>query len=294
MATKGDVLDIEKADTWATNSPITERKTRPWRILYAIGCASAIVLFSFCSSRVVPAGHVGVVEYFGNVKDVHLTPGLHFVNPLSKVISLSTRTQALPYDRAVLSSEGLTIDIVLSLQLSVDPTMAVTLYKDVGENYKNVIVVPTMSSIIREVTSKRDAKAMYTSQTRMKMHKEMKDAVSKALAPKGIVVQDVLLRDVRLPDKLKDAIENKLDMEQQAERMKFVLQKEKQEAERKKTEAIGIQTFQKIVSEGINQDLLEWKGIEATERLSESTNTKIVFIGRSGDGLPLMFDPTSK
>jgi regulator of protease activity HflC (stomatin/prohibitin superfamily) len=285
-------VDVEKAQTWATNSPIVERKTKPWRTSIALGCA--IILFSICSSRVVPAGHVGVVEYFGHVKDDHLTPGLHFVNPLSKVISLSTRTQALPYDRSVLSSEGLTIDIVLSLQFSVDPTTAVTLYKDVGENYKNVIVIPTMSSIIREVTSKRDAKAMYTSQTRMQMHKEMKDAVSKALAPKGIVVQDVLLRDVRLPDKLKDAIESKLDMEQQAERMKFVLQKEQQEAERKKTEAMGIQTFQKIVSEGINQDLLEWKGIEATERLSESTNTKIVFIGRSGDGLPLMFDPTSK
>lgn len=255
-------------------------------------CLICIVFVPFCLT-VVPAGHVGVVDYFGHVTDKHLPSGVNFINPMARVIKLSTRTQALPYDRAVLSSEGLTIDIVLSLQYSVEPDKAVTLYKTVGENYKDVIVIPVLSSIIREVTSKRDAKAMYTSQTRMEMHKEMKDAVSQSLSNKGIIVHDVLLRDVKLPAKLKAAIESKLDMEQQAERMKFVLLKEQQEAERKETEARGIQKFQEIVSKGINRDLLEWKGIEATERLSESPNTKIVFVGRAGDGLPLMFDPNN-
>jgi regulator of protease activity HflC (stomatin/prohibitin superfamily) len=304
MTTKEVVVDVE--DVQAKNKTTTTgRRNKPTGDENEIGAAAcggccvisfviALTIVLALAITIVPAGHVGVVDRFGRVSDEHLTSGVGFVNPAAKVVKMSTRTQVVPYDKSVLSSEGLTIDIILSLQFSIEPSKAVTLYKTVGENYKDVIVVPTLSSIIREVTSKRDAKAMYTSQTRMEMHKELKTAVSDALSPKGIVVEDVLLRDVRLPDKLKAAIESKLDMEQQAERMKFVLQKEQQEAERKKTEAIGIQTFQKIVSEGINQDLLEWKGIEATERLSESSNTKIVFIGRSGDGLPLMFDPSTK
>lgn len=242
---------------------------------------------------VVPAGNVGVVNYFGSVYKNFLPPGMNFVNPFADVIKMSTRTQVLPYDRSVLSSEGLTIDIELALQYSVDPKKAVDLYKNVGENYRDVIVIPVLSSVIREVTSKRDAKAMYTSQTRMEMHKEMREAVLASLSDKGILIHDVLLRDVKLPQKLKDAIENKLDMEQQAERMKFVLQKEHQEAERKEIEANGIQKFQEIVSKGIDEHLLQWKGIEATLHLAESTNAKIVVIGNSENGLPIIFDNKS-
>lgn len=271
-------------------TPMTNIRTTKNYIKGCLLCVVTIILWIFMCIVVVPAGHVGVVNYFGSVYDHHLPPGISFVNPFSNIIKLSTRMQVLPYERSVLSSEGLTIDIVLALQYSIDTERVVKLYKSIGENYKDVIIVPVLSSIIREVTSKRDAKAMYTSETRMEMHKEMREGVTESLRDKGIIIHDVLLRDVILPQKLKDAIENKLDMEQQAERMKFVLSKERQEAERKEIEANGIQKFQEIVSKGIDEHLLQWKGIEATLHLAESQNTKIVVIGNSEHGLPIIFD----
>jgi regulator of protease activity HflC (stomatin/prohibitin superfamily) len=104
-------------------------------------------------------------------------------------------------------------------------------------------------------------------------------------------VEDVLLRDVQLPALLKASIEAKQQAEQDALRMSFILQKEKQEADRKSIEAKGIADFQKIVAQGISPQLLEWKGIEATEKLASSPNTKIVLIGNTKNGLPLVFEP---
>jgi len=111
------------------------------------------------------------------------------------------------------------------------------------------------------------------------------------LAARGVVVEAVLLRDVQLPALLKASIEAKQQAEQEALRMSFILQKEKQEAERKSIEAKGIADFQKIVAQGISPQLLEWKGIEATEKLAASSNTKIVVIGNTKNGLPLVFEP---
>jgi regulator of protease activity HflC (stomatin/prohibitin superfamily) len=108
------------------------------------------------------------------------------------------------------------------------------------------------------------------------------------LGARGLVVEDVLLRDVQLPAMLKQAIEAKQQAEQEALRMSFVLQREKQEAERKRIEAQGISDFQRIVAQGISQQLLTWKGIEATEKLANSANAKVVVIGSGKDGLPLI------
>merc|ERR1712118_249200 len=123
----------------------------------------------------------------------------------------------------------------------------------------------------------------------MKLMEELKEKLS----PRGIVLEDVLLKGIKLPKQLTDAIELKAQAEQESARMEFVLSKEKQEAERKKVEAAGIYAFQKIVSEGISTQLLQWKGIEATEKLAASKNSKIVVMGNSKDSLPVILSSSN-
>lgn len=285
---KYEPIDLENQTKEKTNKKWSEADKK------AVGYLIAFVFFFlYMCIRTVPAGTLGVATVFGSVRDEPMEPGITFTNPFTSVTYMTTRTQMLPYQKDVLSSEGLTIGIMLSLQFHIDAERVIDVYKTVGPDYNDVITFPALSSVIREVTSKRDAKAMYTSQTRMAMHKELTEAVRNILHPKGLVVEDVLLRDVILPQKLKTAIESKLEMEQQSQRMKFVLQKEKQEAERKQIEATGIQKFQEIVSKGIDEQLLQWKGIEATLSLAESQNAKVVVVGNSQNGLPVIFDSNS-
>ena len=123
------------------------------------------------------------------------------------------------------------------------------------------------------------------------MQQQIEDELKAQLGPRGVIVENVLLRDVQLPAMLKTSIEAKQQAEQDALRMNFILQKEKQEAERKRIEAQGIADFQKIVAQGISAQLLEWKGIEATEKLATSPNSKVVVVGNSKNGLPLVLAP---
>src|SRR6187200_1106501 len=146
---------------------------------------------------------------------------------------------------------------------------------------------------MRAVTAAHTANALY-SEAREQVAQQMVDQLKRALEPRGIIVENVLLRDIQLPDTLKQAIEAKQQAEQDAQRMEFVLQKERQEAERKRVEAQGIKDFQNIVSQGISDKLLEWKGIEATIELSKSQNAKIVVVGNSKTGLPLLFSGEQK
>src|SRR5262249_40214970 len=156
-----------------------------------------------------------------------------------------------------------------------------------GENYRAIVLEPNVRSAVREVTSSYQARALYSPE-REKMGTDINRYVVAALEPRGIVIERVLLRDIQLPAKLPAAIQEKLSAEQEAARMQFVLQKETQEAERKRIEAEGIATFQKIVTEGISDNLLRWKGIEATRDLATSGNAKIVVIGAGKDGLPII------
>jgi regulator of protease activity HflC (stomatin/prohibitin superfamily) len=143
---------------------------------------------------------------------------------------------------------------------------------------------------IRAATSSHSANALYTNARELVQDQIQKDLTSQ-LELRGIIVENVLLRDVQLPAMLKGSIEAKQQAEQDALRMSFILQKEKQEAERKRIEAQGISDFQRIVATGISAQLLEWKGIEATEKLAASNNTKIVVIGNPKNGLPLVLEP---
>lgn len=238
---------------------------------------------------VVPAGHVGVVDFLGSVSPTSLKAGVNVRNPLARIIKMSVQTQEVTEVMDVPSKEGLTVQLDLSALYHLDPDRAPEVYRSVGENYREIILVPQFRSVARGVTAGYEAKALYTSEREMLAEIILRD-VQRLVSPRGITVESTPLRKVGLPPGLKQAIEDKLRAEQESQRMEFVLTKERQEAERKRIEAQGIADFQKIVTVGISEQLLRWKGIEATERIAASQNAKVIVIGAGKDGLPLILD----
>ncbi len=254
-------------------------------VLMAIGI---VVMFSQLI-RVVPAGNVGVVDFFGTVSPVSRKAGINLVNPLARVVNFTVKTQELKEVMDVPSKEGLTVQLELSVLYHLDPEKAPEVYRTVGPNYEEIIIIPQARSVARGVTASYDARALYTSEREM-LSRIIQDELQKSVGARGIVVEAVPLRRVGLPADLTKAIEEKLRAEQESQRMQFVLEREKQEAERKRIEARGIADFQQIVAQGISEQLLRWKGIEATEKLAASPNAKVVVIGAGRDGLPLILD----
>ncbi len=238
---------------------------------------------------VVPAGNVGVVDFFGTVSDNTLKAGINLVNPLARVVKFSVKTQEIKEVMDVPSKEGLTVQLELSALFHLNPDKAAETYKTIGENYVSIILEPNFRSVARGVTAAYEARALYTSERELLTLAILQD-LEKIVEPRGITVEATPLRRVGLPPDLSRAIEEKLRADQESQRMQFVLLKEKQEAERKRIEAQGISDFQNIVAKGISEQLLRWKGIEATEKLASSPNAKIVVIGAGKDGLPLILD----
>lgn len=246
-----------------------------------------LLALAFASITSVPSGHVGVLTLFGKVTGEALPEGIHVVNPLKRNTVLSIRTQEQKEAAQVPSSEGLIVSLDTSLLFRLDPARAADVFQKIGPGYVDVVVVPNLRSAIRAVTGANSANALYAS-GRNEVQEAIQRELDSVLAPRGITVEDVLLRDVQLPEMLRAAIEQKQQAEQESLRMGFILEKEAKEAERKRIEAQGISDFQKIVSQGISQQLLQWKGIEATEKLATSTNAKVVVIGSGKDGLPII------
>ena len=238
---------------------------------------------------VIPAGHVGVVDFFGSVSPNTLKAGINTRNPLANIYKFSVKTEEIKETMDAPSKEGLTVQLEISGLFHLDPERAAEVYKTIGPNYIEVILEPQFRSVTRGVTAGYEAKALYTSEREMLAEMILKD-LQKLVGPRGIMVEATPLRRVGLPTGLTQAIEEKLRAEQESQRMQFVLLKEKQEAERKGIEAQGISDFQNIVTKGISDPLLRWKGIEATEKLAASPNAKIVIIGAGKDGLPLILD----
>jgi len=249
-----------------------------------------VVILLYSMVAYVPAGHVGVLTLFGRVTGEVLPEGTHLVNPFKVNNTMSIRTQEQKETASVPSSEGLIISLDTSLLFRLSAAKAAEVYQKLGLNYVEVVVEPSLRSTIRAVTAAHSASALYTG-TREEVAQQIQIDLERILNERGVIVESVLLRDVQLPAMLKTSIEAKQQAEQDALRMSFVLQKEKQEAERKRIEAQGIRDFQQVVTQGISQQLLEWKGIEATERLAASSNAKVVIIGNPHNGLPLILEP---
>jgi regulator of protease activity HflC (stomatin/prohibitin superfamily) len=238
---------------------------------------------------VVPAGHVGVVDFFGSVSPISLKAGINARNPLARIVKMSIKTEEIKEQMDVPSKEGLTVQLEISALYHLNPERAPEVYKTIGPNYVEVILQPQFRSVARGVTAGYEARALYTSEREVLAQTIVRD-LQRLVEPRGITVEATPLRRVGLPAGLTQAIEEKLRAEQESQRMQFVLLKEKQEAERKRIEAQGISDFQNIVTKGISEPLLRWKGIEATEKIAQSANAKVVIIGAGKDGLPLILD----
>jgi regulator of protease activity HflC (stomatin/prohibitin superfamily) len=258
----------------------------------------------------IGAGQVGVATLFGAVDTEPLSQGLHLINPLKNVTQMSVRTETVSVHAGpggganggesvdAISSDGMRMPLDVTVYYRLAEADAPWVYQHLGEDYASKIVVPATRTAVREGLARFSAQEAYSTK-RTQLTAAMETILRQHLrsllddykfAGKAVVLQQVLLRNIGIPDQVRDAIEKKLAAEQQALAMQFVLQKETQEAERKRIEARGVADFQKIVTEGISEKLLAWKGIEATLEISKSPNAKVVVIGNAKNGLPLIFN----
>jgi len=269
---------------------VSRRSNLPTRnaagIAPVIGVVALLAAAGSCFT-VVPAGHVGVVDFFGTVSSNTLKAGINVVNPLANVVKFTVKTQELKEVMDVPSKEGLTVQLEVSALYHLNPEKAAEVYKTIGPNYAQIVLEPQFRSVSRGVTAGYEAKALYTSEREL-LANEIQQHLAKIVEPRGITIETTPLRRVGLPAGLAESIEAKLRADQESQRMEFVLTKEKQEADRKRIEAQGIADFQKIVAQGLSDQYLRWKGIEATEKLANSTNSKVVVVGSGKDGLPLI------
>src|SRR3989441_7665208 len=245
-----------------------------------------VLLLVYLSTTVVPAGHVGVQDFFGTVSDRVLSPGISLIMPGTQVVKFSVQTREIKETAAVPTSEGLIVNLDVSLLFRLRPEAAGRIYKTVGRQFEAVVIDPQLRSAIRDGPAEYEAKFLYSAAREVgsqNMFKHMQGA----LAPRGIEAEPVLLRNVQLPPLLTTAIQEKLQAEQQAQRMRFVLDRERQEADRKRVEAQGIADFQSIVAKGISPELLKWKAIEVAHELSKSPNAKVIILGDKS-GLPII------
>ncbi len=234
---------------------------------------------------VIPAGSVGVEDFQGKVSDRTLPAGIHVINPFTDVIQFSTRIRDLKEEIGATSKEGLAIGIDVSIQYRIDPAKAASVYQNIGLEEREIIV-SRFRSISREIVSGYPAEAIYATK-REEVSLKLAEKLRSQLAPLGFVVDEALLRNVKVPDTLQAAIQQRLKAEQENLQMKFVLEKETQEAERKRIEAKGRADAQKILAEGLTPAVLQLRAIEATEKLSQSPNSKVIVLG-NGQGTPLI------
>lgn len=242
---------------------------KPVVITTAAGLAVGLVISMI---RVVPAGHVGIVDFFGRVSPRPLNAGINLINPLAKVVILSIRTQEIKEVMEVPSKEGLSIKLDASILYKLDPQAAVEVYKTVGPYYQEVVIIPQYRAAVRGVTVSFEAKALYTS-ARETLALDIDKSLKELVADRGVVIERVLLRAITLPTTVSGAIEQKLKAEQDAERMKFVLQREKQEAERKRVEAEGIRDAQEIINKSLSAQYLQYLWINTLNQ-----NPNVIYV----------------
>lgn len=247
------------------------------------------VLLAGCGTQVPSGYHAVKYLKFGDGTEMgHIyTEGFQWHLVWNSMYLYKTRTTENKENLTVLSSDGATIKLEVSILTRPDFQKLDSLQITVGPDYYNVVVAPTLRGESRRIAGRYTPEEIYSSK-RDQLAAELLETMRNQLMSRFIIIENVIFRDVTLPQRISDAINEKLAAEQEAQRMKFILDREKQEADRKRIEAQGIADFQKIVSTGLNPMLLQWKGIEATEELAKSPNTKIVVVGNTKDGLPLI------
>jgi regulator of protease activity HflC (stomatin/prohibitin superfamily) len=266
----------------------------------AKGIGIVLILVGIFSSMVVQVepGEVGVKKLFGKVDDDVLESGLNFVNPMIEVVPINVRTQNYTmsgiHDEGtkqaddairVLSADGLEVVVDLTVLFRVIPNEAPRILKEIGSDYINTIVRPVTRTKIRDNAVYYDAVSLYSTK-RDEFQARIFKGIEKDFKQRGLFLEQLLIRNLTLPTSVKASIESKINAEQDAQKMQFVLQKEKQEAERKRVEAQGIADYQKIISSGLGEKQLQYEMIKA---ISTSPNAKIIIMGNN-KGMPLIVD----
>lgn len=254
------------------------------------GVGGALLILGVLTSSfvVVDAGHVGVKSLFGKVQNDVLTSGLNFVNPLVDVKKMDTRTQTYTMsgiadeshksgDDAirVLTADGLEVTIDLSVLYRLVPDQSPKLVREVGLNYEDKIVRPITRTRIRDNAVYYEAVSLFSNK-RDEFQNRIFKTIDDDFRKRGLFLENLLVRNITLPKPVKAAIERKIEAEQEAQKMQFVLQKEKQEAERKRVEAQGISDYQRIISESLSDKQLQYEQIKAMRELAGSQNAKII------------------
>jgi len=261
-----------------------------------------LFLVGFLSSCIVQigTGEVGVQILFGSVQNNTLASGLHLINPLIDVQRLDIKTQnytmsaihnegAREGDDAirVLSADGLEVVMDLTVLYKVVPSSAPDILRSTGIDYTDKIVRPLTRTKIRDNAVYYDAVSLYSTK-----RDEFQDRIFKSIEAdfkvRGLLLEQLLLRNITLPQAVRTSIEQKISAEQDAQKMQFVLQKERQEAERKRVEAQGIADYQRIISESLTDRQLQYESIKAQLEVAKSPNTKVVIMGKAG--APIILD----
>jgi regulator of protease activity HflC (stomatin/prohibitin superfamily) len=248
----------------------------------------------------IDAGQIGVQSLFGKVQDEVLTSGLNFVNPLMDIKPIDVRTQNYTMSGVhnegdvagddairVLTADGLEVVIDLTVLYRVQANQAPRIVREIGYDFKNVVVRPITRTKIRDNAVYYTAVDLY-SVKRDEFQTRIFKTIEENLKARGLVLEQLLVRNISLPASVKGSIEEKIKAEQDAQKMQYVLQKEKQEAERKRVEAQGIADYQKIISMGLGDKQLQYEQIQAMKGLMTSPNSKVIIMG--GGKTPVILD----
>lgn len=272
---------------------MAEQELNPKRFIpiAAIVVVIIILLISWGSITVtVDAGHGGVLfKRFGGGIELEKTygEGFHFIAPWNKMYIYEVRQQEIGEDMNVLASNGLEIQVDVSTWYEPKFNKLGYLHAEIGTNYLQRVIIPSLRSAARSVVGRYTPEQIYSTKRDI-IQDEIFEETKALLDAKNVQVNQVLIRSIKLPATLKQAIEGKLKQEQLSLEYEFKLEKAKQEAERQKIEAEGKATANRIISASLTAKILQEKGIEATLKLAESPNTKVVIVGNSKDGLPLI------
>jgi regulator of protease activity HflC (stomatin/prohibitin superfamily) len=234
-----------------------------------------LILFT-SSCAIVRQGEVGLKQKLGKLQPKILEPGARVLNPITtKVIKLPIQTVNVEISSNLPSKEGLNVQSVISILYHIKKEKAGEIIENIGTNYEDVVIRSIFRSASADVCSKFFAKDMHTSK-RSEIENEIKLRMQNLLYDRGFEIEAVLLKTIQLPPGLALAVESKLEAEQEAQRMEFVLQRERLEAQRKKVEAEGIRDAQQILQEGINPLIIQWQSIEAFKQLANSPGTRVI------------------
>jgi len=258
-------------------------------IFFAVLAALVFGVFGGCMTSRIGAGEAGVKfsTLSGTKIDQQYDEGLHFHPPWVNVISYDVKVQEQLEQLEALSSDGLNIAMEVSVLYRADKATIPELHSNLGQDYYRKLIQPVLRSVSREVVGQYTPEELYSSK-RTELQAQIEEGVRLRTDGANVFLDDVLIRDVQLPQQIRSAIEKKLQEEQDAERYEFTIEKEKLEAERKAIEAEGEANYQRIITESLSSQFLRFKGIEATRELAQSPNSKVVVVGSGKDGLPII------